>query len=261
MRRIFGILAVSALVLAAPVAASSAATVTPSNPNGWSCIDDSTDLPEPCNFVTGPATPPLGVGSVQLSTPTAADRHIVATSAYAGTALSNVSALDYWTYQPGPTLAISLQFDIRYHPGDTVYGGRLVFEPYQGSGTVGSGWQHWNAQDGLWWASKTTAAGSDGLCPQAAPCTWNQVLANWPGSQFSEKLLLKAGGNWPGFTGNADALTVGVSGANTTYDFEPSVGPPASKDSCKNDGWRAFNNPTFKNQGACVSSVASGGNH
>ncbi len=31
------------------------------------------------------------------------------------------------------------------------------------------------------------------------------------------------------------------------------VGPPTSKDQCKKDGWKAFNNPTFKNQGECVS--------
>jgi hypothetical protein len=39
------------------------------------------------------------------------------------------------------------------------------------------------------------------------------------------------------------------------------VAPPTSKDQCKNDGWKTFNNPAFKNQGECVSSVASGGKH
>lgn len=33
---------------------------------------------------------------------------------------------------------------------------------------------------------------------------------------------------------------------------------PTTKDDCKKDGWRSFSGPTFKNQGACVSSVASG---
>lgn len=32
---------------------------------------------------------------------------------------------------------------------------------------------------------------------------------------------------------------------------------PANKDDCKKDGWKIFNNPTFKNQGDCVSSVQS----
>lgn len=34
---------------------------------------------------------------------------------------------------------------------------------------------------------------------------------------------------------------------------------PTASDQCKNGGWMAFSNPTFKNQGDCVSSVASKG--
>ncbi len=37
------------------------------------------------------------------------------------------------------------------------------------------------------------------------------------------------------------------------------VGPPTSKDECKNGGWQTFNTPVFKNQGDCVSFVASKG--
>jgi len=37
------------------------------------------------------------------------------------------------------------------------------------------------------------------------------------------------------------------------------VGPPTSKDQCMKSGWAAFNNPSFKNQGGCVSFVATGG--
>ncbi|MGY2083463.1 hypothetical protein [Blastococcus sp. SYSU DS0539] len=32
--------------------------------------------------------------------------------------------------------------------------------------------------------------------------------------------------------------------------------PPVSKDECKKGGWATFNNPSFRNQGQCVSSVA-----
>lgn len=35
------------------------------------------------------------------------------------------------------------------------------------------------------------------------------------------------------------------------------VGPPTNKNECKKDGWMTFNNPTFKNQGDCVSYVQS----
>jgi len=38
-----------------------------------------------------------------------------------------------------------------------------------------------------------------------------------------------------------------------------SSGSPTNKDDCKNGGWLTFDNPTFKNQGDCVSFVATGG--
>ncbi len=48
-----------------------------------------------------------------------------------------------------------------------------------------------------------------------------------------------ASGTWTG-TGTAKAI----------------VGSPTSKDQCKDEGWMTFNDPTFKNQGDCVSFVA-----
>lgn len=47
---------------------------------------------------------------------------------------------------------------------------------------------------------------------------------------------------WPGFRPMASIET-----------SDPTVGPPTSKDQCKMDGWKTFNNPFFKNQGDCVS--------
>ncbi len=38
-----------------------------------------------------------------------------------------------------------------------------------------------------------------------------------------------------------------------TLESSSLVGPPTSKEQCKNGGWRNFNNPTFRNQGDCVS--------
>ena len=40
-----------------------------------------------------------------------------------------------------------------------------------------------------------------------------------------------------------------------------SLGSVPSKDQCKNGGWAAFSNPSFKNQGDCVSYSATGGRH
>jgi hypothetical protein len=39
------------------------------------------------------------------------------------------------------------------------------------------------------------------------------------------------------------------------------VTSPTNKDQCKDNGWKSFSNPTFKNQGDCVSFVATGGRH
>lgn len=37
-----------------------------------------------------------------------------------------------------------------------------------------------------------------------------------------------------------------------------STSTPSTKGQCKNNGWKSFTNPSFKNQGQCVSSVANG---
>ena len=167
--------------------------VSPSNMSGWYFWNDKNDTfaGSPGELVVGPAPTPLGTGSVRLGPltdngATAAGYSVIATNAYAGTPLAQITSLSYATFQPGPTLAIALQFDVRYRTTDVSYGGRLVFEPYQTVGTVGSGWQTWSPLSGKWWASKTTAAGS----------------------------------NWSGFDGNADALSIGANGNTTTYDFE-----------------------------------------
>ncbi len=39
--------------------------------------------------------------------------------------------------------------------------------------------------------------------------------------------------------------------------FSPMVSAPTSTDQCKNGGWKTFTNPVFRNQGDCVSFVAS----
>lgn len=224
------LLAAGALTRAS--SAASTVVVKPSQMNGWYFWNDKNDTfgGSPGQLVAGPMPAPLGVGSVRLGPltdngTTAAGHSVIATDAYVGTPLANITSLSYSTYQPGPTLAITIQFDVRYRATDTAYGGRLVFEPYQnGAHPVGAGWQSWSPLNGVWWATKTTAAGSNGLCPQASPCAWSQIVTLFPAAQVYGRFLLKAGSNWNGFDGNADALTIGVSGTDTTFDFEAEVG-------------------------------------
>jgi hypothetical protein len=58
--------------------------------------------------------------------------------------------------------------------------------------------------------------------------------------------------------GTADLTNVVFNGV-TQVPSVTTVGPPTSKSACKHGGWKTFNNPTFKNQGQCVSYVASHG--
>src|SRR5690606_2733943 len=68
---------------------------------------------------------------------------------------------------------------------------------------------------------------------------------------------INQGSGNPGLMGGADGLTIN----ETTYDFEldgdeePAM--PTNKDECKQGGWSAYG--VFKNQGDCVSYVATNG--
>lgn len=61
-----------------------------------------------------------------------------------------------------------------------------------------------------------------------------------------------------GLDGYLDNVVLTLNSDTTVFDFEP-VLTPANKDACKKGGWETFNTPVFKNQGDCVSYVASAG--
>jgi len=53
--------------------------------------------------------------------------------------------------------------------------------------------------------------------------------------------------------------TAGMTVTATPVGTPTAGGTPTSVEQCRNDGWRTFTNPRFKNQGDCVSYVASQG--
>ncbi len=253
---------------------SGTVVVSPSNMHGWTFYDDATDAScadaTVCQFVVGPAEPPAGVGSAELATPTSGDQKALILPDYAGTRFADITALSYSTYRQsadaGNNLAIALQFNVDYDLTDatTGYMGRIVFEPYQGAGgtVTQNTWQAWNALNGKWWGSRSTATTGNisgaNPCVQATPCTWSALLVAFPDIGVHATygaVVLKAGSSWPGFRGNVDNLTIGVSNVNTTYDFEP------PKASCMNGGWMSVkraDGSSFKNQGACVAYLNTG---
>jgi hypothetical protein len=216
--------AVAALLVTGTAVAATPVPVVPGNMQGWAFFDDNGNGGTGA-LVNGPATPPLGAGSAELAVPNSNQGYALGNAAYAGTRLDAITNLGYSSYQPGPTLAIALQFDVKYRPADASYDGRLVFEPYQnGHVSVGSGWQHWSPLSGIWWASHQGATnGTNGLCPISSPCSWSTILADFPDATISGSVVFKAGSGWSGFDGNVDAFTIGVNGSDTTYDFEPAT--------------------------------------
>ena len=281
----FGLVA-APLLLASSAHATTTTVVRPSAMDGWAAqTRDQNGLPiamsDPyCNgsgsFVSGPGTPPLGAGSVQLETgngTTGGDCSAeVRNSDYAGVKLSTLTALSYSTYdvsnngQQFPYIELNInQSGTGTTPDDA-----LFFEPpYQAVGaggadcatqgpTVMNAWQTWNALTGCWWDNSgvlNPGTGTGSLSDYIA-ANPNATIVN---SSTGGGVHLVVGFASPGdqFTGNVDAVHIATSSSDTIYDFEPNLAPPTSTQQCKNGGWQAFG--SFKNQGDCVSYVATHG--
>jgi hypothetical protein len=315
-------LAFSALMMLGGVATAAAAdsteVVTPADLAGGDWYTADTRGTGNGQFENGPATPPLGAGSFELTTPDGDAKVQLFTDVYDGVELATIDGIGYSTYLDVPTppgvamAALNLRVDTDNNGSPDAY---MVYEPYQDLGNPaiqGDTWQDWDAYRGgaaKWWLNTGGGIG----CGQATPCTWSHIVANIPGISIEEGTScgnatfpkpvcpgsagINQGSGNPGVVSNADAFYVSVSGDKVTYDFElvadadgdgvadeddncvndPNPGQedadndgvgtacdteeiPNSKDDCKNGGWANYNGDyTFRNQGDCVSFVATGG--
>lgn len=260
------IIAVLVVVVSPSLAASSTVTVTPNSMQNWFFYNDENDTIDNSlgSFVTGPATPPLGVGSVQISV-SGTQRRNLATYQFSGTPLADITTLAYSTYNPtagnggGVNRSGYLQFNVDFNGSDT-WQRRLTFLPADNGVVTPDTWKEWDAINGgaaLWRYSGPTwpVTGQPGTTPK----TWSQILSDYPGVRIRVTdafVGIRVGEPYAnGYTENLDAFKFGTAAQTTTFDFEPLIGPPTSKDACKNGGWMTFNNPSFKNQGQCVSST------
>jgi hypothetical protein len=276
-----GLVATTAAVLAAttvPAAADESVTVRPSDvgTNGWYTADTRAGATVTFTTEHGGA---LGDGAVVFDTSDdGAQKAQLLTDAWDGTPLGEITALSYATFQvaapaPGvalPALNIRAELD-----GDHLVDAYLVYEPYQDQGNaaiVPGEWQTWDAYRGgeaKWWSNQLTT------CPQAAPCTWAQLLELYPAATIQEdptsllsssaevdelqgSIGFNQGSGNPDTVGAADALQIATADHEVTYDFEPDF-VLGSKDDCKQGGWASSTLPVFKNQGDCVSHFASKG--
>jgi hypothetical protein len=232
-------MAAGLVALVSHAAVASTIVVDPASMGNWTFQQDS-GLSGAGSFVAGPGTPPLGQGSAQLSESDPASSEILFNYlTNVGTPLSNISALSYQSYvvsSPGSSAqSPALTFNVVSNSSASSYEGRLTFEPYYTNTITAGGWQLWDAiNNGAdWWFSDTGVTGVfNNGCTISAPCTWAQVLADYPNVEINNSFGgfgFKVGSGWTPFVGNVDDFSITVSGDTTTYDFEPALVPePAS---------------------------------
>ena len=98
-----------------------------------------------------------------------------------------------------------------------------MWEPANnGGGIVDNTWQTWDAYNGgagIWWSTQAIP----GVCATSCYVPWTTITSNNPSATVKFGVGPNIGSGISGFKGNVDAMTFGVSGNTTTYDFEPSV--------------------------------------
>lgn len=201
------------------------------NPTAWFFYNDENDTIDNTlgSFVVGPATPPLGTDSVQISV-TGTQRRNLATYQFSGTPLASITELKFSTYNPsagnGGSINRSgyLNFNVDFNGSDT-WQKRLVFLPTDNGTVIQNSWQEWNATNGgnaLWRYSGATWPST--AISGTTPRTWSDIITSYPGVRVrvtDSWLGIRVGEPYAdGYTENIDAFKFGVGGNTTTFNFE-----------------------------------------
>lgn len=257
-----GFLAVAVMTLVALFASIAvlAATlvVSPANLQGWQIQTSGTG--QSVTFETGPGTPPLGIGSAEMSVgPNGAGAAQLRQTEYGGTRLDSLTALSYSTYvqqqgSGGQAPYINLLIDTN---NDGVADDQLFFEPIYQTGTYGGDpvpnqcasvpgcvatgqWQTWNALEGGWWALSAGTFGPPLITLQTYLAAHpDATIVNSPTGGGGVRIIAGFGAlAWDNFIGNVDKFVIGVNDGSNTYDFEPADadedGVPDESDNCPN---------------------------
>ncbi len=191
-------------------AGTSTVVTNEQNKRSWvhSAYDDVNYLPPRQKFVSGPATPPLGDGSLRMLLGANPQRvELFRTPRYDDRLLRDVRALSYSTFQnpvgdnitPQQPVYMRLTLD---NDGDSVADQSLFFFPANnvGQGVVAqSTWQDWDPMNGLW-----NIGGDDGA---GEAVTLTSYLVEHPDSQIVNNHLDKP-------NGGGLSLMVGAAGDN-----------------------------------------------
>jgi hypothetical protein len=204
------------------------------NPEKWYFYNDGTETIDPSlgTFVSGPATPPEGTGSAQISV-TGDQRYNLVNSSFGGTLLADITSFAFSTYNPSAGNGGSsnrtgyVNFNVSFD-GSLSFQSRLSFLPGNNGTVVQDSWQEWDVLgDGttLWVWEGYSGNGNqwpDGNTSNTR--TWNDILSSFPDIEmhsFFPFLSVRVGSPYPdGYTENIDAFKFGVNGIDQTFDFE-----------------------------------------
>ncbi len=220
--------------------AATVVTVTPAALDGWTLT--TTDDGDATNTATvgivpGPATPPMGTGSLELSVGAdGGDAAQARNNTYDGQLLRDLSSLTYHTYVdvPGsggqaPYIILNVDYDNNGTTDDF-----LFFEPVYQDATffptnpqpaiVLDTWQSWDARNGGWWSANNTASAGPGTDVKPLGAILDVEPDAKLATDTTGAVRIVAGfgqGAWDNFLGYADALSISFTSNVTTYDFEP----------------------------------------
>ena len=209
------------------------------NPEKWYIYDETPGVPFPnqinpdlATFVDGPATPPLGAGSIEISV-TGQQRYNLGTSQYRNTNLADITTFAYSTYNVTSTYPDGsgyIQFSVSFD-GTNDYQSRLTFVPSVNGSVVQDSWQEWDALAGgtaLWnwqgYAGNTPPnTWPDGNTDMYR--TWDDLIAAFPYIKMNNGLhsfmAVRVGNPYlNGYTENIDAFKFGANSIERIFDFE-----------------------------------------
>jgi hypothetical protein len=177
-------------------------------------------------FVEGPGDPPLGEGSLELTTITYDGKQQYLEYAQYQAPISTINEMGYSTYKhPDPAsvgVVVSINMEIQTDPFLTNATGysTLVFEPYrnpQQGPVIPDTWQTWNAYLGNWWSTRPIPCAPT----RSTTVSWS-VIVNCNPRAFVLSYGINQGRGNASTTSNVDALKIGLANGNRwTYDFEP----------------------------------------
>ncbi len=208
--------------------------LTAPNPAGWSFYTQNTATGA---MVSGPGTPPAGVGSFEMRTGSGTGaglggKTFLGTSNYSGTLLSSISTFRYRTYVSSASLSlphlapsINMYVDL---DGNGTRDTTFVFEPVYvpGQGAVAQDvWQTWDVLSGNgWWY--TTSFGLLTLGGGGEYRSLSHYIGLYPNARIVDWILLpglnflvgsSGGGDWANHIGYVDLVEFNA----TSNDFEP----------------------------------------